>query len=194
VDAYPTGAIPAGGAPGEHGRQAARRRSRGAAGRVCGLDRFADALRHEPCAPTCPNWLRYGVQPKNARPGQSPGRCKGKAHRRDTLGFGGRRVLVSRAWSGKTLTDHKADRRDWIRHQLAVLAPTGGNEGPEQADDNRRHLWELARPGEPGVPRREHLILRAIADRSAWRLQLQAAQATANAPPGLSATDAPHAA
>jgi hypothetical protein len=30
-------------------------------------DRLADALRFEPCSPTCANWLRYGVQPKNHR-------------------------------------------------------------------------------------------------------------------------------
>ncbi len=28
------------------------------------VDRLADALRCEPCTPTCANWLRYGVQPK----------------------------------------------------------------------------------------------------------------------------------
>ena len=28
-------------------------------------DRLADALRYEPCSPTCANWLRYGIQPKN---------------------------------------------------------------------------------------------------------------------------------
>ncbi len=38
----------------------------------------------EPCSPRCANWLRYGIQPKNARPGLAPGRCKGKAHRRRT--------------------------------------------------------------------------------------------------------------
>ena len=26
-------------------------------------DRLADALRYEPCSPTCANWLRYGVRP-----------------------------------------------------------------------------------------------------------------------------------
>ena len=31
--------------------------------------RLADALRYEPCSPTCANWLRYGIQPKNARAG-----------------------------------------------------------------------------------------------------------------------------
>ena len=55
------------------------------------MDRLAEALRFEPCSPTCANWLRYGVQPKNARPGLVPGACKGKAHRRDHLGYAGRR-------------------------------------------------------------------------------------------------------
>src|SRR6266480_3717551 len=44
-------------------------------------DRLADALRFEPCSPRCANWLRYGIQPKNARAGLRPGACKGKAHR-----------------------------------------------------------------------------------------------------------------
>ncbi len=63
--------------------------------------RLADALRYEPCSPTCANWLRYGIQPKNPRPGMRPGCCKGKAHRREYLGYAGRRVLVSRKWSGR---------------------------------------------------------------------------------------------
>src|SRR6266851_1903563 len=41
------------------------------------VERLAGALRYEPCSPTCANWLRYGVQPKNARAGFRPGRCKG---------------------------------------------------------------------------------------------------------------------
>ncbi len=77
-------------------------------------DRLADALRYEPCSPTCANWLRYGIQPKNAKPGMRPGACKGKAHRREYLGYAGRRVLVSRKWSGKTLADHRADRKNWL--------------------------------------------------------------------------------
>ena len=32
-------------------------------------EQLADALRFEPCSPRCANWLRYGIQPKNARPG-----------------------------------------------------------------------------------------------------------------------------
>ncbi|MEV7907624.1 replication initiator [Streptomyces anulatus] len=33
------------------------------------------AERYEPCSPACANWLRYGIQPKNAKPGMTPGRC-----------------------------------------------------------------------------------------------------------------------
>ena len=41
-------------------------------------DRLADALRYEPCSPTCANWLRYGIQPKNAPPGPAAGRVQGQ--------------------------------------------------------------------------------------------------------------------
>jgi hypothetical protein len=39
------------------------------------------------------------------------GFCRGKVHQLDTLGLGGRRVLVSRLWSGKTLADHRYDQQ-----------------------------------------------------------------------------------
>ena len=144
------------------------------------VDRFADALRHEPCSPTCANWLRYGVQPRNARPGLAPGRCKGKAHRRETLGFGGRRVLVSRRWSGKTLTDHRHDRIAFIRQQLEALGGTGDEPNPD------RTVWQLLRPGDPAAPRREHLLLHAVAQRHAWRAQLDTARrATAGELPSV---------
>jgi hypothetical protein len=38
------------------------------------------------------------------------GHCPSKAHDRDHLGLGGRRVLVSRRWTGKTPDEHRADR------------------------------------------------------------------------------------
>ena len=64
-------------------------------------DRLIQALKYEPCSPGCANWLRYGTTPKNPRPGMRPGHCRGKAHRRAYLGYAGRRILVSRRWSGK---------------------------------------------------------------------------------------------
>jgi Replication initiator protein, pSAM2 len=91
--------------------------------------RLADALRYEPCSPTCANWLRYGIQPKNARPGLRPGACKGKAHRREYLGYAGRRVLVSRKWSGKTLADHRARPADLADQRTRA---SGNRPGPVQ--------------------------------------------------------------
>jgi hypothetical protein len=60
------------------------------------IDRLHAELRWLPCSPRCANWLRYGIQPDQP----SPGRCPSKAHDREPLGIGGRRVLVSRDWSG----------------------------------------------------------------------------------------------
>jgi hypothetical protein len=99
--------------------------------------RLAEALRFDPCSPTCANWLRYGIQPKNPRMNLRPGCCKGKAHRREYLGYAGRRVLTSRKWSGKTLADHRADRRNWLTEMLGLPATDPG-----------RCAWELVAPGD----------------------------------------------
>ena len=64
--------------------------------------------------------LRYPAQ--NPRPCLIPGACKGKAHRRDHLGYAGRRVLVSRKWSGKTLADDRGDRKAWLTEMLGLPA------------------------------------------------------------------------
>ena len=90
--------------------------------------------------PGCANWLRYGIQPKDAREGLRPGACKGKAHRREHLGYAGRRVLVSRKWSGKTLADHRGDRKAWLLAMLGL--PT---------DDPGRYRWEPVTPGDAGL-------------------------------------------
>ena len=74
-------------------------------------DRLAAEVRWLPCTPGCGNWLRYGIQPKDAGPGLRPGCCPSKAHDAEHLGLGGRRVLVSRKWTGKTLDVHRADPR-----------------------------------------------------------------------------------
>ena len=63
----------------------------------------------------------------------TPGVCKGKAHKPEHLGIGGRRVLVSRKWSNKTLDDHRAERAAFVRQLLeqAGIQPSHGpQDGP----------------------------------------------------------------
>jgi hypothetical protein len=127
--------------------------------------RLAEALRFQPCSPRCANWLRYGIQPKNARPGLTPGRCKGKAHDPDHLGYAGRRVLVSRKWSGKTLADHRADRKDWLMRTLGV-----------SATDPARYAWEPVAPSDPDHMDHARRLLHAVADRARWQAALNEAR------------------
>jgi len=138
--------------------------------------RLADALRYEPCSPTCANWLRYGIQPKNPRPGLIPGACKGKAHHREYLGYAGRRVLVSRKWSGKTLADHRADRQNWLTSTLGL-----------PATDPARYTWEAVKPGDPDHMPNGQRLLHVVADRIQWQTALEMARRRA-AEADLSAT------
>ncbi|QBI51939.1 replication initiator [Streptomonospora litoralis] len=146
------------------------------------VDRLVEALRFEPCSPKCANWLRYGIQPDNPKAGMAPGFCRSKAHRREHLGYAGRRVLVSRKWSGKTVADHKADRLRWVLDALGVDPDADPDEGQGDggpapvfsADSSGNHAWELARPTDPDVPPREHRLLRAVGEALKRRAQLDA--------------------
>ncbi|MDO5628806.1 MAG: replication initiation protein, partial [Mobilicoccus sp.] len=82
------------------------------------IDRLHREVRFLPCSEGCANWLRFGIQPRDADRGLTPGHCPNKAHDREHLGHGGRRVLVSRKWSGKTLKQHRAERADVVRAVL----------------------------------------------------------------------------
>ncbi|WP_181570674.1 replication initiator [Micromonospora robiginosa] len=142
------------------------------------FDRLHAELSVLPCSPTCANWLLYGVQPDGVKAGLTPGRCTGKVHQRSTLGFTGRRVLVSRQWSGKTLADHRADNRAWVRAILAGgMADTEDHDqAADDADGSKRYRFELARPEDPDVPPLEHRLLRAISARIRWRTDLDTAR------------------
>ena len=154
-------------------RSGARRRKAAAARRADHVARVVEALRWEPCSPSCPNWLRYGIQPKKARPTMRPGCCRAKAHKPTHLGYGGRRVLVSRKWTAKDLADHRHDRR---AHVLAVLgrdtdgSPARGEFGNRASGRQRGAvLWELAKQTDPDVPPLSRRFLRSIAHATRWR-------------------------
>ncbi|MEU1427332.1 replication initiator [Nocardia sp. NPDC005746] len=55
-------------------------------------ERLHAEFQRTPCSPQCSVGLRYGIVPRGAKAKTQPGRCKGRAHRRDTLGLRGRRV------------------------------------------------------------------------------------------------------
>ena len=107
------------------------------------------------------------------------GCCKGKAHRREYLGYAGRRVLVSRKWSGKTLADHRADRKAWLVETLGLEVP-----------DPARYTWSLVTPGDPDYLSPERRLLHVVADRARWKAALTEARRRAGPPSAeLSATD-----
>jgi hypothetical protein len=139
--------------------------------------RLYEALSVLPCSPRCANWLLYGVQPDGADKDLVPGRCRGKVHQKATLGYTGRRCLVSRNWSNKTLTDHRLDGRDWFRAVTAGLLefPVDGDEYA----DKRQYIYQLARTNERDVRAYEDRILRSIAARQRSRLALNLARAQA---------------
>lgn len=141
------------------------------------IDRLHAELRWMPCSDHCSNWLRYGIQPKNPGPGLRAGRCPSPAHDRENLGCGGRRVLVSRQWSGKTLREHKSDRATIVRETLL----SAGMLPPEierlaatvtLPDGRPRYVWTDTRP-DPG----DYIsaILASVAERARWREQYDTA-------------------
>ncbi|WCN81959.1 hypothetical protein [Micromonospora sp. LH3U1] len=93
-------------------------------------------------------------------------------------------MAFSQASAASTsLTDHRADRREWVKALLGVTtdadtAPPGGEQ---------RHAWELAKPTDADVAPLGHRVLRAISERIQWRAQLDAARRN-QAPPDVSVT------
>ncbi|MPZ59797.1 MAG: replication initiation protein [Propionibacteriales bacterium] len=159
-------------------------------------ERLHEEIRWLPCSPECSNWLRYGVQPKNPVAGMKPGQCPKRAHELDNLGYGGRRVLVSRKWTGKTLADHKADRTEVVRQALAAagieMEDVDRYSATATDDDGKpRYIWSPLDPKDTDPPTYKQIILTAIADKQRWRAQYEQAKAQAGCDPGnYSATEA----
>lgn len=142
------------------------------------IDRLHEQVLYLPCSETCANWLRYGIQPKDAGPGLIPGMCPSKAHDRENLGLGGRRVQVSRAWSGKTLSEHRADRATVVREVLKEA-------GIEAPDADRMAADVLAEDGLPrfvwdDIPVADrdyvHVVMGAVREAQRWRREYEQAK------------------
>jgi hypothetical protein len=166
-----------------------------AARRADHISRLVEVLRWEPCSPECANWLRYGIQPRKARPNLRPGCCRARAHKPTHLGYGGRRVLVSRKWTAKDLADHRHDRR---AHVLAVLGrrPDGApvdnsaTPTPDGVPVQGPVVWELAKNSDPDVDPLSRRLLRSIAHATRWRAEYRTAR-DALGPPDATVADPP---
>jgi hypothetical protein len=80
---------------------------------------------------------------------------------------------VSRKWSGKTLADHRADRKDWLLRTLGV-----------PATDPARYAWEPVAPSDPDHMDYGRRLLHAVADRARWQAALNEARRRAAMPDG----------
>jgi hypothetical protein len=146
------------------------------------IDRLHEHVRWLPCSEQCANWLRFGVQPRNAGPGLMPGWCPSKAHDREHLGVGGRRVLVSRNWSGKTLTEHKADRAAVVRAALeaAGIAPPAADRMAAETlhdDGQPRFVWADVQVSAYDYAR---VVMATVVETRRWRAQYHQAKAPAS--------------
>ena len=110
----------------------------------------------------------------------TPGACKAKAHKREHLGYGGRRVLVSRKWSGKTLTDHRHERRAFVLALLGIDPATESATAGDKTSD--RYVWEPINPNQ--APPLATRLLRAVAQRQTWRAAYESAR-DGNGPPAV---------
>ncbi len=142
-------------------------------------DRLHAELCVTPCSPKCGVWLLYGIVPKGATENTQPGKCKANAHRRDTLGLPGRRVLVSGKWTGKTVPDHKAERMEFVREQLAAV-------GIYPPDTSHLRITPV-RPGDKDAPPRAQLVMNLVTTRINQRAEYTMARlAMDEGPPGVS--------
>lgn len=161
------------------------------------IDRLHAEVRWLPCSPDCANWLRFGVQPRTVGPGLQPGRCPSKAHDREHLGVGGRRVLVSRGWSRKTLADHKIDRGAVVRQALeeaGIEVESAQRMAADvvASDGDSRFLWSPVVSHGGTSP---SILMETVIQRRRWREQYEMAKALNGTDPPVddrSATTPPH--
>jgi hypothetical protein len=84
-------------------------------------------------------------------------------HQPATLGYTGRRCLLSRNWSNKTLTDHRLDGREWFR--AVVTGRLGDQADAVEGNVKHRYYYELAGPHDLDVPSHQERVFRSIAAR-----------------------------
>jgi 8-oxo-dGTP pyrophosphatase MutT (NUDIX family) len=94
-------------------------------------------------------------------------------------------VLVSRLWSGKTLSEHKADRAAVVRAALeeAGIDPDDHDELSVVGSDGR-WSWELLGRNRVDAPTYAAAVAQAITTRQRWLREYEAAKTLAAARAG----------
>jgi hypothetical protein len=87
-------------------------------------------------------------------------------------------LLEKRKWSGKTLADHRGDRKAWLLDMLGLPDP----------DDTGRYRWEKVTPADTDFMNHSRRMLHVLADRARWRAALSEARRRAQEADKLSAT------
>jgi len=87
-------------------------------------------------------------------------------------------VLVSRKWSGKTLADHRGDRKAWLLDMLGLPDP----------DDTGHYRWEIVSPADTDFMTHGRRMLHVLADRARWKAALAEARRRAEETGDHSAT------
>jgi hypothetical protein len=131
------------------------------------------------CTPRPPLTWRCPAQPRAGRRGDHrPRRHHGSIPREQPRCAAELRVLTSRKWSGKTLADHRADRKAWLIETLGLEPP-----------DPARYTWEQVAPSDPDSLPPDRRLLHVVADRAQWQATLTEAKRRAQDQGGnLSAT------
>ena len=132
-------------------RQASRRCSAAARPGGCGTPVLRTTLT---CLPAARSPSISSTVPEGATPVRVPSRMANIAtpkSARENLGLGGRPVLVSRQWSGKTLSEHRADRATVVREALTSAGIGAPELDPMAAsvtlpDGSPRFVWTDTRP------------------------------------------------
>ena len=163
------------------------------AARADHVDRLHAEVLYLPCSPECANWLRFGIEPRHPGPGLQPGWCASKAHDRENLGLGGRRVQVSRHWSGKTLREHRADRAAVVREVLAeagVEMPDAERMAADGAGSDGRPRWNWE-PVPVATADYVTVVMTLVQEQQRWRREYDAAKARLHDRARASPADSP---
>ena len=133
-------------------------------------ERLADALRYEPCSPTCANWLRYGVQP------QAP-----RARACAPAGAPARPTAGSTSATPGAASWSPANGPARPSPTTAPTAKPGSCETLGLTEpDPARYTWEPVTPGDPDHMPPAQRLLHVVADRQRWHAALAMARARAS--------------